>query len=580
LRFSDELIREIIRANDLCDYVSRYVKLKRSGNSLVGLCPFHSEKTPSFHVSPDKQLFYCFGCGKGGTVLQFVMNIENLDFIDALTLLAENARIPLPAEEDQNDEAYQKKKLLYKINKDAAEFYHEYLLRHSPPNVREYVKMRGLNAESIQTFMLGYAPKEWDVLTKYLLSKKYDKELLVLSNLSKVSKNGTLYDTFRNRLMFPIVDVRGNFIAFGGRILEGEGPKYLNSADSPIFNKSYNLYALNIAKNTTDPSFILVEGYLDVISLHQHGFKNAVATLGTSLTQQQAKLISRYKKEVYIAYDSDDAGIKAANRALGIFENEDIKVKIIHLDKKDPDEFLKKHGRLSFQKEKERALSGLEYTIHELKKKYNLENLDEKIEFLNKASEILAKVSNKIEQEAYIKRLSAECGISEESIYAEIKKRSKREEKKELKREVNAILNSSKPGEKDRQIKAERALLSLILSDINVYTNFKDILTEDFFDHELHKMIIKKIIKSYKDGEIIDTALIINSFSPELSGQVAQILGSDLNFEKTLKGAEDLIRTVKLEKVQKQIDKALIENDMVTLQKLLTLQKQLKGGTC
>ena len=383
--YPEELIEEIRLRNDIVDVVSSYVKLERKGRRYFGLCPFHNEKTPSFSVEPAKQFFYCFGCNKGGTVIQFIMNIEHLDFVEAVKHLAERAGIALPEPEDagEKEKTYRRKEIL-NLNKEAARFYFSVLAGKSGIAAQSYLKKRGLTEKTICQFGLGLAPASWNELSELLLSKGASQELLISSGLSLKSKNGELYDRFRDRIMFPIFDIRGNIIGFGGRVADKTQPKYMNSPDTPVYNKSRELYGLNYARQSKSKKLLIVEGYMDVISLHQAGIDYAVASLGTALTQAQAWILKKYAEEVIIAYDADSAGQAATLRGLEILERAGCSGKVLLIpDGKDPDEYVRNNGPEKFKNLIGGAISLLDYKIRVQKNMHNLDTVDDTLKLLN-----------------------------------------------------------------------------------------------------------------------------------------------------------------------------------------------------
>ncbi|MBO5506101.1 MAG: DNA primase, partial [Clostridia bacterium] len=387
-------VDEVIEKNDIVDIVSQYTKLKRVGNRYQGLCPLHHDKnTPSFSVSADKQLFHCFGCGAGGTVIQFVMAKENLDYTDALNLLAERARVPIPdrrtpSERDAQLKLQEKKEKIYKMNSLAGKFFYDNLLNSKYKFALDYFRNRQLTDDTIRHFGLGYAPDSWTSLIDHLKSEGYTENEIFEAGLSVKRDNGTYFDKFRDRVMFPIIDLRGNVVAFGGRILTDKenSPKYLNSPDTPVYNKSQTLFAMNFAKNSSTNGILLMEGYMDVISLHQAGFTNAVASCGTAFTEQQARVIKKYTDKVILCYDSDEAGQKATYRAADILKTAEIKAKVLTITSgKDPDDFIKKEGKDRFQNLIDNSENITSYKIRKLRENYNLDNPDDKVEFVEKA---------------------------------------------------------------------------------------------------------------------------------------------------------------------------------------------------
>ena len=437
-QFSEQFLQELSERNDIVDVVSGYVQLtKRSGSNLFGLCPFHSEKTPSFSVAPDKQIYHCFGCGKGGSVIGFIMEIENLSFPDAVGFLARRAGMAMP-EENDHGESKRRERMLH-LNRDAARFFHEQLKTPAGQTARDYIARRGLTARTVTNFGLGFAPNTWSSLTDAMKQKGYSERELFEAGLVRQGKSGRgVYDTFRNRLMFPVIDVRGNVIGFSGRILDDGEPKYMNSPETLVFSKSHNLFALNLAKKSKSGYLILAEGNIDVASLHQAGFDSAVASLGTSLTPEQARLMSRYVNEVVIAYDNDGAGQKAAQRAITILEKLDVRVRVLRMEgAKDPDEYIAKFGADAFRNLLEKSENHVEYRLDSLKANFDLTSDEQKVAYLKEAADIVAQLPGAVEREVYAMRLSEQTGVPKAAVLDEVDKRLKqrsRRAKKEAQR--------------------------------------------------------------------------------------------------------------------------------------------------
>ena len=427
MSYPDSFINELVARNDIVDVVSSYVRLSRkSGSNMFGLCPFHSEKTPSFSVSPDKQIYHCFGCGKGGGVIGFIMEIENLSFREAVAFLAQRANLPLPEEEEDDRESKKRSRLL-DANREAARFFYEQLHTEAGAEARAYMDGRGISPAIAKRFGLGCAPNEWGALQKALRDKGFSDYELAAAGLIKQGRNGGHYDTFRNRLMFPVIDVRGNVIGFSGRILSGDGPKYLNSPETAVFNKGRNLFALNLAKKSKNGYILLAEGNIDVVSLHQAGFDSAVASLGTSLTDEQARLISRFTDRVILAYDNDGAGQKASQRAIGIMERLNLKVKVLQMSgAKDPDEYIRLKGPEAFAQLIEGSESRTEYRLRLIAKKYDLTSDAQKVDYLREAEELLASLPSAAEREVYGRRIASETGVGAEVLLGEVENRRKR----------------------------------------------------------------------------------------------------------------------------------------------------------
>lgn len=427
MAFSEVFLQELADRNDIVDVVSGYVRLnKKSGSNLFGLCPFHSEKTPSFSVNSDKQIYHCFGCGKGGGVINFIMEIENLSFPEAVEFLAKRAGMPMP-EESRDDPAARRREQLLALNKDAARFFYDQFRSPAGRPAQDYAARRELTPATVKKFGLGYAPESWNSLTDAMKAKGYSEGLLLQAGLVRKGKNGGVYDTFRNRLMFPVFNVRGNVIGFSGRILGDGEPKYMNSPETPVFSKSHNLFAMNFAKKSKAGSVILCEGNVDVVSMHQAGFDNAVASLGTSLTPEQARLISRYVNEVIIAYDNDGAGQKATARAIGILEKLDVKTRVLTLNgAKDPDEFIKKFGPDAFRNLLDKSEDQVDYTLRNIRDRYDLTNAEGKLSFLQEAETFVAGFSGRAERELYAMRLADLVGVSADAVKQDVESVRKR----------------------------------------------------------------------------------------------------------------------------------------------------------
>lgn len=470
MALNDSFLQELKYKTDVEDVISSYVSLKRRGSTLVGLCPFHNEKTPSFTVYPDTQSFYCFGCGAGGDSVGFIRRIENLDYIDAVKLLAERAGMQLP-QEGFDDTLGKRRRRILEANREAARFYHSYLLSGDGKAGLDYFLNRGLTRKTITKFGLGMAPDSWDMLIKHLKSKGFTVTEMLDAGLAKKGAK-SYYDNFRNRVMTPIIDVRGNVIAFGGRVLDDSKPKYINTGDTLAYKKTNELFALNIAKDSGKDTLILCEGYMDVITMHQAGFNNSVAGCGTALTNEQVRQICRYAKEVVLAYDADEAGQKAVTKAMYLFKDADIKVRVPVLQYgKDPDEIIKNVGVEKFGAMLDGATSEIEFKILKLRERFNINTTQGKADFANEAIKILSGTSP-IERDLYLSRLSEELGIEKRSLNAQLDDYVKRISYRSKKREMNNIINENIRNnaklsyENDatiKKIKAEERLLYLIL---------------------------------------------------------------------------------------------------------------------
>jgi DNA primase len=582
VRYSDELIDDIKNSNDIVDIISQYVILKRSGRNFFGVCPFHREKTPSFSVSPDKQIFHCFGCGVGGNVIHFISKIENVDFKESLEILAERAGITLPTLDNGIDSKKQMlKEKVYEINKEAALFYHETLYKEISKPAQEYVKKRKLDNKTLKDYSIGYAPANSN-LYKFLKEKGFtDEEILASDLVNKVGNN--FVDRFKNRLIFPIQDVRNRFIAFGGRVLDNSLPKYINSPENLVYSKARNLYGLNVAKNAKSDKLIIVEGYMDVISLHQRGIENVVASCGTALTEAQGRLLRKYAEKVIISYDSDGAGQAATLRGLEILSNIGCDVRILQIeDAKDPDEYVIKYGNGRFNNLVDKAISLVEFKVKVLKKDLNLDNVNDKIKFLNEIAKLLSKVENRMEQEVYIDTISREYNISKEAIYAEINKLnySRNQGKKTL--ESNYKKNNiikKKEILPDTLIKRENMIIGILLNGkIEVYKQIKDILLPDDFKKEENKKIMQTLYEEFEKGNSnINNILEIFNEDEEIISILTGAMAYDFEIKDDKKAIEDLINNYKKEKLNNRKKEIIDElnNSNLGKQESELLEKEL-----
>ena len=443
MAFPESFLQELKMRNDITEIVSSYVSLKRRGRNMVGLCPFHGEKTPSFNVYTENGSFYCFGCGVGGDVITFIMKIENLDYVDAVKFLAQRAGMEIP-ENSYDDSMSKLRTRVFEANREAARYYYSALCSPKGKSGLDYFHSRALSDRTIRHFGLGFADDDWTSLCNHLRSKGFKDSELVAANLAVKRKNGNgIYDRFTNRVMFPIIDLRGNVIAFGGRIMTDEKPKYLNTSDTPVFKKSANLFSLNNAKNSGSRTLILCEGYMDVISVNQAGFTNAVATLGTTLTSEQALLMKRYADEVIICYDADEAGQKATARAIPILRNAGLLIRVLTIPNgKDPDEFIRSHGAdgpAAFKAVIEKSGNDVEYRLQKLKQIHNVETTDGKVAYLEAASKVIAEISSPIERDVYSSKICSEFGIDKNAFNRQIMNISKSRYRENTKKEVRKI---------------------------------------------------------------------------------------------------------------------------------------------
>ncbi len=538
--FSEDVISEIVEKNDIVNVISEYVHLKKSGSNYMCLCPFHSEKSPSFSVSSSKQIFNCFGCGVGGNVVTFVQKIERLNFVEALKLLADRAGVELKDSRDAKDlERLNFKSRLLKINLEAARFFYKKLQENKQPE--KYLKNRGLSDEIVKSFGIGYSLDSWDSLLKYLQKKGFDKEDIYKVGLVLPKKQGDgFYDRFRNRVMFPIIDLKGNVIGFGGRVMDDSKPKYLNSPDTPVFNKGYNLYGLNqVKKLTSIDNILIVEGYMDTIALHQYGVSNTVASLGTAFTEHQAKLLKRFSNEIVISYDADVAGQSATFRGLSILEKEGCNVKVLNIPSgKDPDDYIRANGVESFRELVSNSLPLIQYKIESIKNKLNISKLEDKIAFKKHFAEILKEIESEVEIDTYIKKYSKELQLGEESIYAELNRLRGRNKNGNIKH--NIISDSKTPKKHQKaEVLAEIYLLNLCIDNIQMAKNILNKVKPHDFLVDLHKSLAEMVQLYLSDNKLPNAADIMNRFEDEEKQEISKIFSAEL----PVMNKDDLIKS-------------------------------------
>ena len=545
----EDIINEIKYRNDIETAVSQYVNLKRRGKNLVGLCPFHSEKTPSFTVYPETGSFYCFGCGVGGDVFTFTGLIENLDYMESIKLLAERSGISLP--QDGYDDSMQRlKKKIYDINRDTARFFHSFLMSPGGKLALDYLTGRGLTVKTIKHFGLGAAPDSWDALIHHLKEKGYTESDMLAANVISKNERGGFYDRFRKRVMFPIINIRGNIVAFSGRAMPGEDKqvgKYVNTADTPVYKKSENLFGINFAKSVCSERVILVEGNMDVISLHQAGFENTVAPLGTAFTTEQANLLSRYTKEIVLMLDADAAGQKAVRRASGLLENTGLSVRVVVIpDGKDPDEYIKKNGKERFAALLEGAVSDMEYKLLTAAKDIDLNSEDGRLKYLAAAAEIIAATDDIMTRDIYIGRLSEKYGVSRTALTTRVNELRKRNSRQKQKKEISDIIRPKftkddiNP-ERRKSVKgtaAEETLIAVLLKNPDFYKIALDKLPPEKMLTSLNRRIYETIISVLEHGGSLD----ISAFAEKLLPAEIGYLVSLQNSEKAGKNPEIVLK--------------------------------------
>ncbi len=550
-----EVIEEIKYRNDIEITISQYVTLKRRGKNLVGLCPFHSEKTPSFTVYPENGSFYCFGCGVGGDVITFTGLIENLDYVESVKLLAERSGVTLP--QDGYDDSMQKlKNRIYDINRETAKFFHEHLMSEEGKWALQYLLGRGLTPKTIRQFGLGAAPDSWDSLIKHLKEKGFTINEMITANVIGKSQRGTYYDRFRKRVMFPIINIRGNVVGFSGRAMPGEdkmGGKYVNTSDTPVYKKSENLFGINYAKNNCSEQIILVEGNMDVISLHQAGFNNAVAPLGTAFTPEQVNLIARYTKEIVLMLDADAAGQKAIRRASQLLENSGLNVRVVVIpDGKDPDEFIKKNGADRFRALLEGAVSDIEYKLLMAADGLMLDTDDGKLKYLGAAAQILSTTDDVMTRDIYIGRLCEKYGVSRTALTAKVQEYRKQNRRREQKQVINDVIRPKYTKddinpERRKTVKgvaAEELLISILLQHPDYIDYAKENLAAEKMLTDLNKRIYVRILEAHENLISPDISIFAQSFSAGEVGYIVSLQNSNRagNIVKTV--LKDCIKVI------------------------------------
>jgi len=555
---SDSFLQELKMKTDIEDVISAYVTLKRRGATLVGLCPFHNEKTPSFTVYPATQSFYCFGCGAGGDAITFLKKIENLDYLDAVKTLAQRAGLQMP-QEGFDDSLSKRRRRILEMNREAARFYHSVLLSPEGKVGYDYYIGRALSAATINHFGLGFAPNQWDALLKYMRAKGYQPAELVDAGLARKGQKG-YYDNFRNRVMTPIIDVRGNVIAFGGRVLDDSKPKYINTGDTLVYKKTNELFALNFAKDSKEDALILCEGYMDVIAMHQAGFTNAVAGCGTALTTEQVRLISRYAKEVILTYDADEAGQKALQKAMTLFDQTDVKVRIPALvGGKDPDEIIRTYGRDKFKGMLEGASNETEFRLLALRRQYNLATTQGKIDFIGGALKILATLPP-VERDLYVSRLSEELGVERQNMKVQLQdlvaRQGNRREKREFKRIVQenmqkAARETMATDASLRKLRAEDRLISLLLRYPDCSRLCKD-FDPQWLTPGFAQRVFTLILQRLENGDGTELMDLRDRLTDDEMGRLSGIIARGGESADAKQEFSDCLQTIRAEQQKKQ----------------------------
>lgn len=582
-------IQQLKQSCDMERIVSGYLPLKKKGRYLVGLCPFHSEKSPSFYVYPQNQSFYCFGCGAGGDVITFIRRIENLEYMEAVKLLADRCGLELPMDSDQSDERSMLKKRVLEINRESARFFHSCLMSEQGRQAYEYLISRGRDRKTIRHFGLGYAPAGWDGLLNHLRTKGFSDNDMLEANVVTKGKYGP-HDRFSNRVIFPIIDLRGNVVAFGGRALDDKGAKYLNSSDTPVFKKSKTLFALNFAKTSKRPGLILAEGYMDVIAIHQAGFDNAVATLGTALTEEQARLISQYAERVVLAYDSDGPGQAATKRAMNIFDEVGVKVSVLSMTgAKDPDEFIKKYGTERFAMLLDNSRNPVEFELSKLRTTHDTAQADGKVGYLKEACKLFAGIRNPVEREVYITQTANELAISPQAIKAQIENLDKREsyrQRKQQRADTNIYIGRMAAAKDDLQRRtnlryamAEEGVLFCLMKNPDSYPQVSSRVSEQDFVTDINRQLYLALSQRLEQGQTVEMIDLSSQLSPELMGRISAIMATAPSQRCDEQTLGDYIarliehRSVKTEREVAQMD----DNDLGEYVKQLAAKKNRRS---
>ena len=581
-RYSEEIIEQVRQNNDIVEIISQYVHLTRKGRNYFGLCPFHNEKSPSFSVSPERQIFHCFGCGVGGNIYTFLMKIEGIGFKDAIEQLAEKANIQLPRiENPEEDRKEELKAKIYKINQFTAEFYHQNLYKPTAKNAQEYVKKRKLTQNTLETFKIGFSGK-YDELYKSLKSQGFGEKEILESGLVIKNDRGQFIDMYRNRFMIPICDVRGRVIAFGGRVLDDSKPKYINSPENVVYSKGRHLFGLNVAKKDCSKKLLIVEGYMDAISLYQRGITNVVAALGTALTEQQGWLLRKSTEQVILGFDADGAGQTAVARSMEILQKMGCDMRVLQIEgAKDPDEFVLKFGEGRFKLAMDNAISLVEFKVKNLSKNINLENASDKIKFLNEIAKILAKVDNTMEREIYIDKIASSYQISKEAIYAEVNKliytSSKTENLLQSKTAKNPVVKKNEKEEKDVGIDLKRredTIIALLLdANEKIFQKIKEKITPQDFKDETNKKIAIKLYKELENQDV-NVNKLIDEFDEQTQNHITKVMATDYGIENIEKAVDDILSKYERERLENK--KTHILKELETEQDAETKKKLSK----
>ena len=565
MRYSDEILNEVRENNDIVEVISQYVHLKRSGRNYFGLCPFHNEKSPSFSVSPDKQIFHCFGCGVGGNVFTFISKIEGIGFKEAIENLADRAGIVLPKSSNNEDSRVEElKSKVYKVNNFTADYYHKRLYRPESKAGQEYVKQRKLTNETLESYNLGFSGN-YDELYKVLRKEGFNDEEILESGLVKKNENGRYVDFYRDRFMIPILDVRNRVIAFGGRVLgDAKRFKYLNSPENIVYSKGKHLFGLNVAKKYDHKKLLIVEGYMDAISLHQRGITNVVAALGTALTTNQGWLLRRNAEQIILGFDSDGAGQNAIMRAMEVMQNMGCDMRVLQMTgAKDPDEYIIKYGSARFQKLMNEAISLLEFKVKVLEKKLDLEVAGDKVKFLNEIAKLIAKIDNTIEQEIYIEKLANGYNISKEAIFGQVNKLqySNKSKTNNLEKPKSVVIHKNEKKVEnisEEMIKRENTIISILINNPECYKKIKENMKIEDFKYDINNKIVK-VLYPELEKEDSNISLVLDKIEDEeIKNHLTAIMAEDYGITDNVKAIDDILKKYEREKLEKRRDELIM----------------------
>ena len=562
MRYSDEILNEIKESNDIVEIISQYVHLKRSGRNYFGLCPFHNEKSPSFSVSPDKQIFHCFGCGVGGNVITFISKIEGIGFKEAVENLAEKANISLPVNTSQEDNKIEElKSKVYKVNMFTANYYHKRLYEPRSKIGQEYVKQRKLTNETLEAYNLGFSGN-FDELYQALRKEGFKDEEILESGLVNKNDNGKYIDRYRNRFMIPILDVRNRVIAFGGRVLDDSKPKYINSPENVVYSKGKHLFGLNVAKKGNTKKLLIVEGYMDAISLHQRGITNVVASLGTALTTNQGWLLRKNTEEVILGFDSDGAGQTAVMRAMEVMQNMGCDMRVLQMTgAKDPDEYIIKYGSARFQKLMDEAISLIEFKVKVLRQSLNLEVAGDKVKFLNEIAKLISKIDNSIEREIYIEKIAKGYNISKEAIFGQVNKiqYSGKNKTNILEKPKKVVYNKEEKNKQvnEETIKRENIIISILINNPELYNSIKQNMKIEDFKYDINIKIIKALYEELEKENSNVNSVLDKLQEDEVQSHLTAIMAEDYGIADNNKAIQDIFKKYEREKLEKRRDELI-----------------------